>query len=142
MYDRCLTDGEVADIPYYLEESGLQLHYDFNSFNDGLLEDISGNGNNGKMTNVTFTKENIEIPSTVIPYRRNGKFECLPHQTEGLVNGKWVKGETTARNERRYVLEMQQGKYDWQNDGMSNLTYELLGVEEIGNNSVLINCKC
>jgi len=142
MYDRCLTHGEVADIPYYLEESGLQLHYDFNSFNDGLLEDISGNSNNGKMTNVNFTKENIEIPSTVIPYRRNGKFECLPHQTEGLVNGKWVKGETTARNERRYVLEMQQGKYDWQNDGMSNLTYELLGVEEIGNNSVLINCKC
>ena len=142
MYDRCLTDGEVADIPYYLEESGLQLHYDFNSFNDGLLEDISGNENNGKITNVNFTKENIEIPSTVIPYRRNGKFECLPHQTEGLVDGKWAKGETTARNERRYVLEMQQGKHDWKNDGMSNLTYELLSVEEIGNNSVLINCKC
>ena len=142
LYDRCLTDNEIKNIPFDCEQSGLQLHYDFNSFNDGLLEDLSGNENNGKITNVNFTKEKIEIPSTVIPHRRNGRFECLPHQTEGLVNGKWAKGETTARNERRYVLEMQQGKYDWKNDGMSNLTYELLNIEEIGNNSVLINCKC
>ncbi|NDB55637.1 hypothetical protein EB169_07390, partial [archaeon] len=142
LYDRCLTDNEISKIPFELEESGLQLHYDFNSFNDGLLEDLTGNGNNGKINNVTFTKEKIEIPSTVIPYRRNGRFECLPHISEGLVNGKWAKGATTARNERRYVLEMQQGKYDWKNDGMSNLTYELLNIEEIGNNSVLINCKC
>jgi len=142
LYDRCLTDNEIKNIPFECEESGLQLHYDFNSFNDGLLEDLSGNENNGKITNVNFTKEKIEIPSTVIPHRRNGRFECLPHQTEGLVNGKWAKGETTARNERRYILEMQQGKYDWKNDGMNSLTYELLGIEEIGNNSVLINCKC
>jgi hypothetical protein len=37
---------------------------------------------------------------------------------------------------------MQQGKYNWQNDGMNSLKYELLGIEDIGNNSVLINCKC
>jgi hypothetical protein len=142
MYDRCMTDGEVADIPFHLEEDGLQLHYDFDSFIDEMVEDKTGNGNHGKMHNVTFTKEKMEIPSTVIPYRRNGKFECLPHETEGLVNGKWKKGATTARNEKRYVLEMQQGKYNWQNDGMNSLKYELLGIEDIGNNSVLINCKC
>ncbi len=118
------------------------MHYDFNSFNDGLIEDLSGNQNNGKISNINFSKQTIEIPSTVIPYRRNGRFECLPHKSEGLVDGKWAKGETTARNERRYVLEMQQGKYDWKKDGMSNLTYDLLNVEDIGNNSVLINCKC
>ena len=142
MYDRCMTDGEVADIPFHLEEDGLQLHYDFDSFIDEMVEDKTGNGNNGKLHNVTFTKEKMEIPSTVIPYRRNGKFECLPHETEGLVNGKWKKGATTARNEKRYVLEMQQGKYNWQNDGMNSLKYELLDIEDIGNNSVLINCKC
>lgn len=142
MYDRCMTDSEVADIPYYLEEDGLQLHYDFNSFVDDMVEDKTGNGNHGKYHNVMFTKETMEIPSTVIPYRRNGKFECLPHETEGLVNGKWKKGATTARNEKRYVLEMQQGKYNWQNDGMNSLEYTLLNTEDIGNNSILINCKC
>ena len=142
MYDRCMTDSEVADIPYYLEEDGLQLHYDFNSFVDDMVEDKTGNGNHGKFNNVTFTKETLEIPSTVIPYRRNGKFECLPHETEGLVNGKWKKGATTARNEKRYVLEMQQGKYNWEKDGMNSLEYTLLNTEDIGNNSILINCKC
>ena len=45
----------------------------------------------------------IEIPNTILPHRRDGKFLCLPHQTEGLINeggiDKWAKGETTAQNE-------------------------------------------
>jgi hypothetical protein len=54
---------------------------------------------------------------------------------------KWAKGETTARNERRYILEMQQGKYNCKNDGMNSLEYELISIEDIGNNSVMINGK-
>ena len=61
---------------------------------------------------------------------------CLPHKDEGLVTNKdgkqvWAKGETTARNEKRFVHQMQQGKWDYKSDGMSNLKYELVGVEEI-----------
>jgi hypothetical protein len=42
----------------------------------------------------------------------------------------------------RRELQLQEMKYNWQNDGMSSLKYELLDIEDIGNNSVLINCKC
>jgi hypothetical protein len=70
---------------------------------------------------------------------------CLPHRTEGLINiggiEKWAKGETTARNERRYVLEMQQDKIDDKNDGLSTLKYELVNIEQLDENSVMINVK-
>ena len=42
------------------------------------------------------------------------------------VRGK--KGETTAKNEKRFVSEMQQGRIDYKNDGMNSLKYELKDV--------------
>ena len=35
------------------------------------------------------------------------------------------------RNEKRFVHQIKQGKWDYKSDGMSNLKYELVGVEEI-----------
>jgi hypothetical protein len=133
MWDRCLTPKEIKNIHTKFPEDNLVLDL----FTMGLEF--------GEFSNVELKKEKIEIPHTILPHRRNGKFRCLPHQTEGLINeggiDKWAKGETTARNERRYILEMQQGKYNWKNDGMNSLEYELISVEDIGNNSVMINCK-
>ena len=51
---------------------------------------------------------------------------CLPHKDEGLVNGKWAKGETTAANERRYVLKMQQDKLNYKKDGIKQVKYEFI----------------
>ena len=61
-----------------------------------------------------------------------------------MVNGKWAKGETTARNERRYVLEMQQGKIDYKNDGMSNLDekFKYLNTQTIFDKHKMINVHC
>jgi hypothetical protein len=94
--------------------------------------------------NVQFTKEDIEVIENVIPYRRDSRFYCLPHIDEGFVNGKWAKGETTARNEKRFVTEMQQKKIEYKNDGLS----QILNVLEIDNiddltypNTKFINCK-
>ena len=73
----------------------------------------------------------MTVYNTIIPHRRNGKFRCLAHKDEGLVKGKWAKGPTTAKNERRYVLEMQQGKVKYKNDGINNVKYKLLGEEKL-----------
>lgn len=141
MWDRCLSESEILEFP-----EDMVANYDFNSVNGNILTDLTDNGNHGEINEVEIKEENIlKVPNTVLPFRRDGKFKCLPHQTEGLITvggvDKWAKGETTARNERRYILEMQQGKYNWKNDGMNNLEYELISVEDIGNNSVIINCK-
>ena len=49
---------------------------------------------------------------------------------EGYVDGKWAKGETTARNERRFVTEMQQGKINYKEDGINNIL-NVLNIENI-----------
>ena len=90
--------------------------------------------------NVIFGKENIKVMKDVLPFRREGKFECLPHIDEGFVNGKWAKGETTAKNERRFVTEMQQGNIDYKKDGMNSLKYHLKDVY-YNNNTKIINVE-
>ena len=99
----------------------------------------------GDMENIELKKEKIEIPHTILPHRRDGKFLCLPHQTEGLVKiggiDKWAKGETTAANERRYVLQMQQGNIDYKTDGINSMNYEFISIDTIYDRHKMINVK-
>jgi hypothetical protein len=133
MWDRCLTTDEIKNLHKETPEDNL------------ILDIFSMNLEFGEMENIELTKEKIEIPHTILPYRRDGKFKCLPHQTEGLVKiggiDKWSKGETTARNERRYILEMQQGKINYKEDGINSIKYDLLSVDTIYNSHKMINVK-
>jgi hypothetical protein len=142
IWDRALSKDEVENLANKSIQENLVLHYDFS---DGIASDKSGNENHGIVNNCIFNKGNIEIPHTIIPHRRPGRLTCLPHKDEGLVKiggvDKWAKGETTARNERRYVLQMQQGNWDYKNDGMNSLKYELVSVEEITPKAKFINIK-
>jgi len=133
MWNRCLTPDEIKNI-----------HTEFP--NDGLVLDLFTMGLDfGESTNIEFKKENIEIPHTILPHRINGKFRCLPHPTEGLINEggieKWAKGETTAKNERRYILEMQQDKIDYKSDGINSVSYELVSIDTIDAKHQMINVK-
>ena len=97
----------------------------------------------GENNNVDFIEEEIEVIENILPFRKEGTFDCLPHMDEGYVNGKWAKGETTARNERRFVTEMQQGKINYKEDGFNKIT-DVLIVENSDNetypNTTIINC--
>lgn len=94
--------------------------------------------------NIKETIEDIELTENIIPYRKDGRFLCLPHADEGFVNGNWAKGETTARNEKRFVTEMQQKKIDYKNDGINKIM-DVLNVDSVDdltyNNTIIINCK-
>ena len=85
--------------------------------------------------------ESFKIPNSIVPHRRVGKFYCLPHKDEGLVDGKWAKGETTARNEKRYVLEMQKGTWDYKSDGIKQVKYELVGEKKLTPWAKMIDIK-
>ena len=41
------------------------------------------------------------------------------------------KRRNHLKNERRYVLQMQQGTWDYKSDGIKQLKYELVSVEDI-----------
>jgi hypothetical protein len=133
MWDRCLSKTEIKNLHKEIPEDNLVLDL----FTMAL--------DFGNRTNVELKKEKIEIPNTILPYRRDGRFKCLPHQTEGLINvggiDKWAKGETTAKNERRYILEMQQGKIDYKNDGINNMQYDYINTHIIFERHKMINVK-
>jgi hypothetical protein len=133
MWDRCLSKTEIKNLHKEIPEDNLVLDL----FTMAL--------DFGNRTNVELKKEKIEIPNTILPYRRDGRFKCLPHQTEGLIKvdgiDKWAKGETTAKNEERYILQMQQGKIDYKSDGINSMKYELLSVDTIYNRHKMINVK-
>ena len=57
------------------------------------------------------------------------------------MGGRFRKGETTARNERRYQLEMQQGKVNYKNDGIAQVKFELLGIDQLTPKAKMINVK-
>ena len=150
MWNRNLSPEEIENVHNVVPKKNLVLQYDFNS--DLQKEspytaiDLSGNELHGSIRNCELHKGEIKIPYTILPHRRPGRMMCLPHKDEGLVkdangNDTWAKGETTARNERRYVLQMQQGEWDYKSDGIKQLKYELVGVDEINPKAKLINVK-
>ena len=142
--------GQIAEVKIYNKHfkklnpmfnnlTNLVLHVDFEN---GFIEKI--NNLKCKNVDVELTKENIEVIENIVPIRRESKFLCLQHEDEGFVDGKWKKGETTARNEKRLVMEMQQGLIDYKTDGLNNV----LNVLEIDNidvslyeNTKFINVK-
>ena len=139
MYNRFYSPEEINKV-FNNEGEGLIIDFDFTEFNENRVVD-KVNKIEATLTNVELKQTDIEIIENVLPFRRDGKFYCLPHLDLGFVNGKWNQGETTARNERRFVKEMQQRKIDYKNDGMSNLKYELVETIMFDDNCEMLNVK-
>ena len=104
-------------------DENLLLHYDFSEGFVNKVNSVTGWG-----YDVDIQKESFDVTQNLIPQRREGRFLCMEHPDEGFVNGKWAKGDTTAKNEKRFVTKMQQGKIDYKNEGMNSLIYELIDV--------------
>jgi hypothetical protein len=129
-WNRALTPNEVSNLHTDIPTEGNIVNLDF------------------KDPKVPFTPfgceekvEDIRIPNSIIPHRVEGRMRCLPHEDEGIVNGKFKKGETTARNERRYILEMQKGSLDYKGDCIKQLKYELVGEKEFTPWAKMIDIK-
>lgn len=114
-WNRALTPLEVENLHKDLPKEDLVVNLDFN---DPVTEYHT--------FNTEEVIEDINIPNSILPHRVEGKFRCLPHVDEGIVNGVFAKGETTAANERRYVLQMQEGKINYKKDGIKQVQYKLI----------------
>jgi hypothetical protein len=123
-----IYDKFVKDINTILEDkTGLVLHYNFDVSEKDIVNDCEFYNNN-----TIFTNEDIEIKDLILPYRRDGFVDCIYHDDEGFVDGKWVKGDTTARNEKRFVTEMQQNKINYKEEGYNKIldVTELVDIDE------------
>lgn len=117
IWDRNLSPEEVEKLHNTTPSEQLVIDIDVNTSTEEII-------NNG----IEIKEDIIDIPNSILPHRKEGRFTCLPHEDEGIVEGVFKKGETTAANERRYVLQMQQGKISYKEDGITTLEYKL--VEE------------
>jgi hypothetical protein len=136
MWNRSLCESEVKDLHNTLPNDGLKINLNFNNTQDDN-PDIH-------LFDLEWRYEDIKIPTNVLPSRRNGKFECLYHNDEGLINGEWAKGETTARNERRLITEMQTRNIDYKKDGFNKIlnVIKLINIDETSFiNTKIINVK-
>ena len=129
IWDRALSKDEVENLNYAVPDNGKFLDISPETLSDIQLHDVF------------IGKEDIVVPNSIIPYRIEGKMRCLPHKDEGIVGGKFMKGDTTAANERRYVLEMQQGKINYKEDGIKQVQYELVSEEKLTPWAKMINIK-
>jgi len=129
-WKRALRPEEVESLHHTLPKDELFIDIDFNKpvteFNEYNTETLT---------------EDMNIPNSILPHRVEGKFECLPHEDEGIVNGKFAKGETTARNEQRYVLQMQQDKINYKEDGLKQVKYKLKSVDKLTPWAKMINIE-
>jgi hypothetical protein len=91
--------------------------------------------------NIVEESATFDVINNIIPHRREGRFLSLPHTDEGFVGGKWAKGETTARNEKRFFLEMKAKKLNYKDDGIAQIKYDLVSKEQIADNAWMINIK-
>ena len=129
-WSRALSPEEVKNIHNNIPSDGLVLDLDFNK----PVSDF-------QQSDVSYGTEEIRIPNSIVPHRVDGKFRCLPHEDEGLVNGKWAKGDTTAANEKRFVKEMQQGKINYKEDGIKQVEYKLISEEKLTPWAKMINIE-
>jgi hypothetical protein len=133
--------GKIADVKI------------FNTFKENVMDAIDGEDDlilrydfseALEVSDVGIVNEDIDVVENILPFRREGSFDCLPHIDEGFVNGGWAKGETTARNEKRFVTEMQQGKINYKEDGLKNIldTMDIVNVDDsLYQNTKFINVK-
>lgn len=133
--------GDIADLKIWnrplTSEEVKSIHTEYST--DGLI--YKWNTDDLVKENVEEREEELIIPNSIVPSRRLARFTCLPHEDEGLVNGTWKKGETTARNEERYVLEMQKGTWDYKSDGINQVKYELVSEEKLTPWAKMLNIK-
>ena len=129
-WDRTLSPEEVANLYNNIPSENLVIDLDFNNPKTKF-----------KAENIEFVEEDFKIPNSIIPHRVEGRMRCLPHEDEGLVNGRWAKGDTTAANERRYVLQMQQDKINYKEDGIKQVKYEFINEEKLTPWAKMINIK-
>lgn len=146
MWQSALNDRDIMD----MAESGMQeinkddciLYYDFSNYKDNIVYDDSGNGNHGIMTNNELKERDIgKLLDLELPYRRLGKYLCLPHESEGLENDKY-KQEDGATNEEILTNQVKKGKVDTNKNGLNNLVYKIISQETIYNTHTMINVEC
>lgn len=144
LWNRAITSTDVKNMCmdgfYNLNKNGLIVHYDFTHIEDNIVKDMSNNNNDGKMKNITIEDVSVgPILASEKPYRRDGKYLSLKHDTEGIIDFKFVKGELSKKNEKLFITEVQTGLINTKENGLNNLEYSIKKIDNNYMNHVMVD---
>ena len=121
IYDRALSDREITNMH--------SLEY---FENDDSIFDIKRDADLCRFDDVE--SDEIEFPTIKLnnlPYRRPGRYSSLFHTRNDIVDTKFVHQKDTRINEKRFINEVQSGLINTDEDGLSDLQYEITKRENL-----------
>ena len=129
--------GLTQNFGNYESDENLILCYDPKFIKGYKLMDLSGNGNDGQISNCTMTKYDFDDFRLVdVPHRRNCVFGLSPHEENGFIGNSW-KDITTRYNQLRFYNEVSKGYKNSKEDGLSNLSFKELSFTNVDNQTFI-----
>ena len=139
IYETSLYKSIINDFRKYNKSKYLKCYYDFKNFKGDIIQDLSGNRNNGIVynceDNVLIDKFETDI---VVPIRRKGKFKTLKHSSNSTIGNNWIHSETRD-NQQRFYNEMKGNIVNLSIDGLNTCVYKELDRNDISNKAVKIS---
>ena len=117
----------------YKEIGNLKVHYSADEIKNYEMEDLSGNGNNGRISKCEIISKCInDLNEINIPMRREGTFISMNHDNNGYENGRW-KNQHTRWNQLRFHNEVSRNQELISSEGLSDLKFKEYGKTRIKN---------
>jgi len=139
VYENSLYKSIINDYRKYNKSKYLKCYYDFKNFKGDIIQDLSGNRNNGMMYNcedgIILDKFETEI---VVPIRRKGQFKTLKHTSNSTIGNNWIHSET-RNNQERFYNEMKGNIVDLSIDGLNTCIFKEIDRVDITDNAVKIS---
>ena len=138
IYENSLYKSIINDYRKYNKSKYLKCYYDFKNFKGDIIQDLSGNRNNGMVynceDNIMLDKFETDI---IVPIRRKGQFKTLKHNSNSTIGNNWVHSET-RNNQERFYNEMKGNIVDLSIDGLNTCVFKEVNREDITNKAVKI----
>lgn len=123
--------GLTQNFGDYVSAHKLTSAYDAKFIKSYKLIDLCNQQNEGEIFNCEIVGVTTEdYKNILIPHRRDCKFNLLPHEENGYVNGAW-KDITTRYNQLRFYNEVVKGYKNTNEDGLSNCKFKELGSASV-----------
>jgi len=139
VYENSLYKSIINDYRKYNKSKYLKCYYDFKNFKGDIIQDLSGNRNNGMIYNcedgIILDKFETEI---IVPIRRKGNFKTLKHSSNSTIGNNWVHSET-RKNQERFYNEMKGNIVDLSIDGLNTCIFKEVNRKDISDKAVKIS---
>ena len=115
----------------------LILSYDFENIQENKVKDSSKYNHNGEIYGAIRRKSELQIgEKKSLPTRRDGKFICLDHESNGWQSTKY-KDWRSRENQIRFFNLVRTDLEDYSKDGLSSLDYKVVNKEDNNNIKVV-----